>query len=152
MPRSLGIDPGTRSFDIFCFEEKDGKIKIILEESIPSESVAENPELILKMIEELGHLDAIVAPSGYGVRLKLLNELQEDESKLIILVKEEDPGIAVLKGLPKLLKLLRKLKTNVYLIPGIVQLPTIPDFRKINKIDMGTADKLCVAALGIYDQ
>jgi predicted butyrate kinase (DUF1464 family) len=38
------------------------------------------------------------------------------------------------------------------IIPGVKHLPTIPRYRKINKIDMGTADKLCTAVTGIRDQ
>jgi len=152
MIRTIGIDPGTKSFDIFGLEEVNGKLRVFLEESIESEIVAKEPEKIVKILERCGIIDAIVAPSGYGVKLKLLKELGEEESKLVILVKEEDPGIPVLKGLPKLLKLLKKFGTNIYLIPGIIQLPTIPKHRKINKIDMGTADKLCVTVAAIYDQ
>jgi hypothetical protein len=31
-------------------------------------------------------------------------------------------------------------------------LDTVPEHRKINRIDLGTSDKLCAAALGIHDQ
>ena len=37
-------------------------------------------------------------------------------------------------------------------LPGVVHLATVPAHRKVNRIDMGTADKVCVAALGIWDQ
>jgi predicted butyrate kinase (DUF1464 family) len=40
----------------------------------------------------------------------------------------------------------------VLFMPGVIHLPTVPAYRKANKIDMGTADKLCCAALGIVDQ
>ena len=29
---------------------------------------------------------------------------------------------------------------------------TVPEHRKVNRVDLGTADKLCAAALGIQDQ
>jgi len=37
-------------------------------------------------------------------------------------------------------------------IPGVIELSTVPRHRKVNKMDMGTADKMCVAVLGIQDQ
>jgi predicted butyrate kinase (DUF1464 family) len=40
----------------------------------------------------------------------------------------------------------------ILFIPGVIHLPTVPEYRKANKLDMGTADKLCCLALGIYDQ
>jgi predicted butyrate kinase (DUF1464 family) len=40
----------------------------------------------------------------------------------------------------------------VYFTPGVIHLHTVPAYRKVNKLDMGTADKVCCAALAMRDQ
>lgn len=147
--RSLGIDPGTRSFDLCCFE--DDIDNVVLDTSIPSEDVARNPYGIFKVIES-ANADVIVGPSGYGLEFKHISEFTARDIALTTLDKVNDVDIPVLKGLRRLLWLMREAKLNAYSIPGVIQLPTIPLHRKLNKIDMGTADKTCVAALAIWDQ
>ena len=40
----------------------------------------------------------------------------------------------------------------VVLTPGVVHLPSVPAHRKVNRVDMGTADKVCAAALAVREQ
>src|SRR5207244_12726595 len=40
----------------------------------------------------------------------------------------------------------------VVLTPGVIHLTSVPEHRKVNRVDMGTADKVCVAALAIAAQ
>jgi predicted butyrate kinase (DUF1464 family) len=40
----------------------------------------------------------------------------------------------------------------VVYLPGVVHLDTVPRHRKLNRVDIGTADKLCSAALAIWDR
>jgi len=42
-------------------------------------------------------------------------------------------------------------KGDAYVIPGVKHLPTVKKYRKINRIDLGTADKVCSAVVGIRD-
>jgi len=52
-------------------------------------------------------------------------------------------------------RMLRSLKESglpITFAPAVIHLPTVPGHRKVNRVDMGTADKLCAVALGITDQ
>lgn len=145
--RVVGIDPGTRSFDVLGLE--DGEV--FLDESIPSSMIAEKPERLVRLLMNARPLDLVVGPSGYGLPLKHISELTDDDLFQSVLVRPDDTKIPVLTGLTRAVKELRKTGLNIVFIPGVVQLPTVPEHRKINAIDMGTADKLCCAVLAVYD-
>lgn len=141
--RILGIDPGTVSFDL-CLLEDD---KIVFEDSIPSTKVAEKPEEFAQ--ECLGlNLDVMIAPSGYGVNNRTLSQLTQKEMFELTLVRDGEI-VPVLEGMKKFLGIVREAGLKIFFLPGVIQLPTVPAWRKINKIDMGTADKLCIAALSV---
>jgi predicted butyrate kinase (DUF1464 family) len=40
----------------------------------------------------------------------------------------------------------------VVVTPGVVHLGTVPAHRKVNRVDMGTADKVCAVVLAIHEQ
>jgi len=147
--RALGIDPGTKSYDILCIE--DDVDDVVLDESIPSEIVASEPSQVFEMIKN-AEADVIVGPSGYGLEYKSISQFTKEDVALTTLDKVGDVDIPVLSGLRKLLWMMKKAGLRAYSVPGVVLLPTIPLHRKINKIDMGTADKTCVAAFAIWDQ
>jgi predicted butyrate kinase (DUF1464 family) len=145
--RVIGIDPGSLSWDFFGLENKE----IILDTSIPSKELIEEPSKALTVIKSIGNIDLIVAPSGFGLPLKKVTDITEKDIFLTLLKfdkKEKDKLI----GLGKILRLIKAEKIPGIIIPGVKHLPTIPRYRKINKIDMGTADKLCTAVTGIRDQ
>ncbi|WXG43977.1 MAG: DUF1464 family protein [Promethearchaeati archaeon SRVP18_Atabeyarchaeia-1] len=147
--RALGIDPGTKNFDLLCI---DGDMEhIVLDESLPSQLVADDPKAVFKVIED-AKPKVIVGPSGYGLEFKHISKFTASDVALTTLDKVGDVEIAVLTGLRKLLWMMKEAKMNAYSLPGVVQLPTVPYHRKINKIDMGTADKTCVAAYAVWDQ
>jgi len=147
--RALGIDPGTKNFDLCCIE--DDIDNVVLDESISSEIVANEPSRVFKMIAD-AEADVIVGPSGYGLEFKHISRFTKEDVALTTLDKVGDVNIPVLSGLRKLLWMMKDAGLNAYSAPGVVLLPTIPIHRKVNKIDMGTADKTCVTAFAIWDQ
>jgi predicted butyrate kinase (DUF1464 family) len=54
-----------------------------------------------------------------------------------------------LGGLRALVRLLREAELKVVFTPGVIHLPSVPAHRKVNRIDLGTADKVCAAALAL---
>lgn len=145
MVRVCGIDPGTGSWDFVGLENG----KVVLDTSIPTKNIVSTPSLVIDVIKSMGNLDLIVAPSGYGLPLTRIDELDEKKSFLLTLKREEDKKSI---GLSEVVKLLVNEKINGYFIPGIKHLPTVPKFRKVGKIDMGTSDKLCSVALALYEE
>lgn len=144
--RVVGIDPGTYSFDIFGMEDNR---KIIVDETVKSEDVLENPYILMGKVEGLGALDIIIGPSGWGIPLKSIKDMLEgDVGRMIPL----DTKVAVNEGIKNVLLEMKKKEMPVYFTPGVVHLETVPAYRKWNKFDMGTADKVCCVALGIKDQ
>jgi predicted butyrate kinase (DUF1464 family) len=55
-------------------------------------------------------------------------------------------------GLRRLARLLAESGLPVVYLPGVIHLPSVPEHRKLNRVDLGTADKVAVAALAIWDQ
>ena len=62
---------------------------------------------------------------------------------------EDRVGIA---GMRSIVRALMAADMPLVFGPGAIHLPTVPDHRKWNRIDLGTADKVATAALGIVDQ
>ena len=138
--RILGIDPGTMSFDLCLLDENE----ITFEDSIPSTLVAEKPEEFAEKCLDLD-LDVMIAPSGMGLNNKKLEELTEREMYELMITREGEE-VPVLLGMKKFLSIVREAGLEIFFLPGIIQLPTVPRY---NKIDMGTADKMCIGAISV---
>ncbi|MFQ5891676.1 MAG: DUF1464 family protein, partial [Candidatus Methanofastidiosia archaeon] len=83
----------------------------------------------------------IVLPSGFGIPLKKFEKVTKKEFFEMTLKREEWNVV----GLGKFLNSLKK-DLNAYCIPSVKLLPTVPTHRKLNKIDLGTSDKVCSVA------
>lgn len=160
--RVLGIDPGTKSFDICGLENGH----VFYEEVLKSSELAKNPELLVETTDKAMPLDVIAGPSGYGVELTRLRDLNPETLEdwyltYILLLKRkdlenalerEDPGIMVYSAMTETALKMKQKNWPVLYLPGVINLPTVPEHRKLNNLDMGTVDKLCCCLLGIHDQ
>jgi predicted butyrate kinase (DUF1464 family) len=148
VPRVIGVDPGSVSVDLCGLD--DGRV--FLDVAVSADG-ADLPALLLEHLMAALPLDLIAAPSGYGLPLTPVAEVRDDQLDLFILVREDDRGQPeMVQGLRGIVQLMRDRGLPAVVMPGVIHLPTVPPHRKVNRIDMGTADKLCVAALGIRDQ
>jgi predicted butyrate kinase (DUF1464 family) len=143
--RVLGIDPGTGSFDFFGMEGQ----KVIIDTTVPVSAVAENPIVLLDTIRSIIPLDIIVGPSGYGIPVTQIKDMGDRELDLMV---PDDKSIPLYDGIREVLKLMKSEGLPVCFTPGVIHLPTVPSYRKANKLDMGTADKVCCVALAVRDQ
>jgi predicted butyrate kinase (DUF1464 family) len=145
MTRVVGIDPGTVSIDICGIA--DGQL--YLDRSWPSEEALADPGSFIELLTESGIPDLIAGPSGYGLPLQRAVEATDADLRLAFLAASDETG-----GLGGLRSLARQLGASglpVVYTPGVIHLDTVPVHRKLNRVDMGTADKLCAVVLGIRD-
>src|SRR5439155_11382879 len=85
---------------------------------------------------------------GYGLPLVRSDELTESHLEQMSLVRTDQRGLDVgIVGFRSWVRALVASALPVVFLPGGVHLPTIPRHRKVNTIDLGTADKVAVAAL-----
>jgi predicted butyrate kinase (DUF1464 family) len=146
MPRVIGIDPGTVSVDVCGLD--DGRV--FLDRSLPTSEALASPSVLVGWLDAAAPLDLVAGPSGYGLPLTAARDLTEADFRLAYLAAEGEPG--GIGGLRSLVRALARSSTPVVLTPGVVHLASVPAYRKVNRVDMGTADKLCAAALAIHEQ
>jgi predicted butyrate kinase (DUF1464 family) len=150
MARVIGIDPGTVTIDLIGLD--DGEV--FLDRSIDTLTALATPSLIIDLLENAHRaapLDLVAGPSGYGLPLVNARDLTERDLRLSQLTAEGEQSGGI-GGLGTLLRLLAKSSVPVILTPGVVHLATVPTHRKVNRVDMGTADKVCAAALAIHER
>ena len=95
----------------------------------------------------------MLGPAGYGLPLVPAAEVGERELALMVLKRADEPEAgAGIAGMRSIVRALIAAGIPLVFGPGAIHLPTVPDHRKWNRIDLGTADKVTSAALGIVDQ
>ena len=146
MPRVAGIDAGTVSLDVCGLV--DGRLSLDL--TWPTEEAVANPDGFIAELRRAGEPDLVVAPSGYGLPLRPARGVSEEELRLAFLARPDERG--GIGGLRRLVRRLAESDLPVVLIPGVVHLDTVPEHRKLNRVDMGTAYKVCATALALEEQ
>ena len=149
MTRAIGIDPGTVSFDV-CGRDGDG---VFLDETYPTADVRDDPGSLVEVLLAAAPVDLIVGPSGYGLPWTDVRDVGPEELELMLLADAGDgPRGTIIGGMGRLVEALKGSGLPVCFAPGVLHLTTVPEHRKANRIDMGTADKLCAVALAVWDQ
>ncbi len=149
MPRVAGVDPGTVSFDLCVLDDGEP----VLEQVFQAGTLSADSRPLLEALARHGPYDLVYGPSGYGLPLAAAADVGERELAEMVLVRpDETHADAGVRGLRSLLRALVHSGLPVVFGPGVIHLPSVPAHRKYNRIDMGTADKVCAAAYAIADQ
>jgi predicted butyrate kinase (DUF1464 family) len=149
LTRVAGVDPGTVSFDVCVLD--DGEV--IFERSFSTKDVGADPLPLVETLTGHGPFDLVLGPAGYGLPLVAAEQVGERELELMLLVREDEPhGRVGVGGMRSIVRALIAAGLPLVFGPGAIHLKTIPAYRKWNRIDLGTADKVASAALCIADQ
>jgi predicted butyrate kinase (DUF1464 family) len=143
--RVAGTDPGTSSLDVVIVEDN----KIVDQHRFAPEVLAADPTAPVRWLQERGPLALVAGPSGYGLPLVRGRNCSEQQMRLMSLVRPDDTAAQGVAGFSRLVEAFCRSSLEVVFLPGVVHLPTVPPHRKINRIDLGTADKVCVTALAL---
>jgi predicted butyrate kinase (DUF1464 family) len=156
MVKAVGVDSGTKTMDIYGFDDENGKVLVDL--ALSREEVTENPSIIIDKLREAqrasGNIDAITGPAGYGLPLQKAKDASYEDIALATFVTKADVERKLkIVGLRQLMQLMKNTEDlNIWFTPGVIQLPTVPEYRKANRIDMGTSDKVPSAVLAVKNQ
>ena len=149
MPRVAGVDPGTVSFDLCVLQDGEPVVEQVFETG----SLSEDSAPLLDALARHGPYDLVYGPSGYGLPLVRAADVGERELSEMVLVRpDESRAETGVGGFRSLLRGLARSGLPVVFGPGVIHLPSVPRHRKYNRIDLGTADKVCAAAYAMIDQ
>lgn len=147
MIRVVGTDPGTSSLDLLLLE--DGAVAG-QHRFTPGELRA-HPEALSDVLAAWTPIDLIAGPSGYGLPLVRSEDFTEDHLDQMSLIRPNERGQSTgVEGFRSWVRSLILTGLPVIFLPGGIHLPTIPAHRKVSAVDMGTADKVAVAALALW--
>jgi predicted butyrate kinase (DUF1464 family) len=146
MPRVVGIDPGTLSIDVCGLDEG----RVVLDRAWPTAEALAKADEFVRYVSSAGEPALVAGISGYGLPLVRADQVTEEQWRLAFLAAPGDEG--GIGGLRRLTRQLCAARLPVVFLPGVVHLDTVPAHRKLNRVDLGTADKVSVAALAVAEQ
>jgi predicted butyrate kinase (DUF1464 family) len=115
--------------------------------------VGADPAPLVNALVDHGPFELVLGPAGYGLPLVPVERVGERELALMLLVREDEQhGPVGVGGMRSIVRALIAAGLPLVFGPGAIHLPTIPAYRKWNRIDLGTADKVASVALCIADQ
>jgi predicted butyrate kinase (DUF1464 family) len=146
MARVAGCDPGTSSLDVLVLDDGTAADQV----RFTPDALRADPAAPVRWLRDRGPFDLVAGPSGYGLPLVSAADCTDAHLDLMALVRPDERGAAGgVGGFTAVARSFRDSGLPVVFLPGVVHLPTVPAHRKLNRIDLGTADKLCVAALAV---
>jgi predicted butyrate kinase (DUF1464 family) len=144
--RVAGCDPGTSSLDMLTLYGG----AVADQARFAAADLAADPAAPVRWLAERGPFDLVAGPSGYGLPLVAARDCTERDLALMTLVRPDERGAG--RGVAGFSALLSEFCASglpVVFLPGVIHLRTVPEHRKFNRIDLGTPDKLCAAALAL---
>jgi predicted butyrate kinase (DUF1464 family) len=145
--RVVGTDPGTSSLDLLLLDGGE----VGAQARLTPEALRADPDALLAVLRRWEPLELIAGPSGYGLPLVRASDLTDRDLEAMSLVRPDqrgqDGGII---GFRAWVRALAASGLPVVFLPGGIHLATVPAHRKANTIDLGTADKVAVAALALW--
>lgn len=146
MARVVGTDPGTSSLDLLLLV--DGAVGD--QARLTPEALRAEPDALASTLARWAPIDLIAGPSGYGLPLVSGEAFSDRDLELMSLVRPEQRGLDVgVLGFRSWVRAFLASGQPLVFLPGLVHLPTVPNHRKLNTFDLGTPDKLSVAALAL---
>ena len=143
-PRVAGVDPGTVSIDLCALDGGE----VLLDLSFRSADLALDAAPLVDALVAHRPFDLVLGPAGYGLPLVPGERVGERELALMMLLRSDHAGArAGIGGMRAMIRALIGAGLPLVFGPGAIHLPTVPEYRKWNRIDLGTADKVASAAL-----
>ncbi len=143
MPRVVGTDPGTSSLDLIGLVDGEVACQERLEPG-------DDPARVGAILRAWGPIDLVAGPSGYGLPMVRGEAITEEDIQEMALVRPDERDRPVgIGGFLGWVRAVIEAGFPTVFLPGGIHLATVPRHRKLNTIDLGTPDKVAVAALAL---